>query len=82
MNTVEELSCQELVELVTDYLEDALSVVERERFERHLSECGTCEVYLEQMRKTIELTGSLTPESISPAAEEALLRTFRDWKSV
>ncbi len=80
MNTVEDLSCQELVELVTDYLEDALPPPERERFERHLAECGNCEIYLDQMRRTIELTGSLGPDSISPEAEQALLRAFRDWK--
>jgi anti-sigma factor RsiW len=81
MNTVQELSCQELVELVTDYLEGALPQLERERFERHLADCVNCETYLEQMRQTIELTGSLSPEAVSPAAEEALLRAFRDWRS-
>ena len=81
MSTAEAFSCQELVELVTDFLEDALPAEERARFEQHLSECGNCETYLEQMRATIELTGSLAPESLSPEAEEALLHAFRDWKS-
>lgn len=78
---VEGLSCQELVELVTDYLEDALSPGERSRFEQHLAECGNCERYLEQMRATIELSGNLSPDSLSPEAEQALLDAFRSWRS-
>jgi len=81
LSTAEAFSCQELVELVTDFLEEALSPEERARFEQHLSECGNCETYLEQMRATIELTGSLSPQSLSPEAEDALLHAFRDWKS-
>jgi anti-sigma factor RsiW len=80
MNTVEALSCQELVELVTDYLEGALPRDERARFESHLSECGSCEEYLEQIRATAELAGTLTLESLSPEAERTLLDAFRDWK--
>jgi anti-sigma factor RsiW len=74
------MSCQELVELVTDYLEDALSPDERLQFEAHLEECGNCQQYLDQMRATIELTGSLAPESISPEAERTLLDAFRGWR--
>lgn len=81
MSTVEALSCQELVELVTEYLEGALSAEERTRFEQHLDACEKCGVYLDQMRTTIELTGSLVAESLSPEAEAALLDAFRDWKS-
>ena len=76
---VQGLSCQELVELVTEYLEEALSAAERELFEGHLDECGNCREYLTQMRTTIELTGELTPESLSLEAERELLETFRDW---
>ena len=64
--TVEQLSCQELVELVTDYLEDALPPVERARFEAHIEPCDGCRAYLEQIRTTIELTGRLTPSNSSP----------------
>lgn len=78
---VQALSCQELVELVTDYLEEALPSEERERFERHLAECGNCQVYLAQMRTTIELTGELTPESLTPDAERELLEAFRGWRA-
>jgi len=78
---VQGLSCQELVELVTAYLEAALPLEERERFEEHLDECGNCHEYLAQMRTTIELAGELTPESLIPGAERALLEAFRTWRS-
>jgi anti-sigma factor RsiW len=78
---VQGFSCQELVELCTDYLENALSPEERERFEAHLVECGNCQEYLRQMKATIELTGELTPESLEPEAERELLEAFRFWKS-
>jgi anti-sigma factor RsiW len=76
----EALSCQELVELVTDYLEDALSPEERRRFEEHVGGCGGCGRYVEQLRETIRLVGSLEREAISPEAEAALLQAFRGWK--
>jgi anti-sigma factor RsiW len=79
-NTYEELSCQELVELVTDYLEGALPVELHERFDRHIAHCAGCQAYLEQMRRTIRVTGSLTPETLSPEAERALLDAFRGWR--
>ena len=81
MSTVEALSCQELTELVTDYLEGALPPPEHARFAEHLAECGNCELYLEQIRATIQLTGTLAPDELSPEAEEALLHAFRSWKS-
>ncbi len=80
--TVEQLSCQELVELVTDYLEGALTEDERVRFERHIASCRGCAAYLEQMRETIRLVGRLDPSSLTPDAEAALLAAFRDWKTV
>jgi anti-sigma factor RsiW len=78
---VAHLSCRELVELVTAYLEGDLSKGERKRFEAHISECDGCTAYLEQMRQTIELTGTLRVDDVSPAAEQALLRVFRDWQA-
>jgi anti-sigma factor RsiW len=79
-NTYEELSCQELVELVTDYLEGALPVELHERFDEHIAHCAGCQAYLAQMRATIRATGTLAPESLSPDAESALLEAFRGWK--
>ena len=79
-NTYEELSCQELVELVTDYLEGALPGELHERFDDHIAHCSGCQGYLAQMRATIRATGTLTPESLSPDAESALLEAFRGWR--
>lgn len=77
----EALSCQELVELVTDYLDGALSPRDRQRFDEHIAACDDCRAYLDQIRVTIRMTGSLVPEQLDPAAETALLEAFRDWKS-
>lgn len=74
-----EMPCQELVELVTDYVEDRLSPVDRERFETHLAQCTACGTYLEQYRQTIRALGRLPEESLSTEAREALLAAFRGW---
>ena len=76
----DQLSCQELVELVTDYLDDALPPAERVRFDAHIAGCDGCTGYLEQIRLTIASTGRLAPEQLAPEAEAALLEAFRDWK--
>ena len=76
----DELACQELVELVTDYLEGRLAPGERRRFEAHLAVCGACRVYLEQMRRTIRALGALTEDTMPPEAKERLLDVFRHWK--
>jgi hypothetical protein len=78
---VEQLSCRELVELVTDYLEGALSEEERLRFEEHIGLCGGCRVYLEQIRQTISVLGHLPEDGLSPDAERVLLEAFRGWRS-
>ena len=80
MIDVEELSCQELVELVTDYLEGALDERHVRAFERHLTGCDGCTRYLEQFRTTITLTGTLTPDDLTPEAETALLQAFQGWR--
>jgi anti-sigma factor RsiW len=77
--TVEALSCQELVELVTAYFEGALAPEEHFRFEHHLGSCDGCGVYVDQMRTTIRLAGRLTPDAIPPDAERELLAAFRLW---
>ena len=80
MIDTEALSCQELVELVTEYLEGTLEERDLRAFEAHLAECDGCTEYLEQMRTTIRLVGRLTPNDLTQAAETALLQAFRDWK--
>jgi predicted anti-sigma-YlaC factor YlaD len=78
---IEQLSCQELVELVTDYLEGALSPVDTARFEDHIGRCGACSIYLEQMRQAIELVGHLSVDALTPEAERDLLEAFRGWRA-
>lgn len=76
----DELTCQELVELITEYLEGTLPPDVRERFEQHLAGCRGCRNYLEQMHQTLRLTGRLTEDNITPEAEQALLDSFRAWR--
>ena len=76
----EYLTCREMVEIVTDYLEGTMPARERAIFEAHLSVCPGCTAYLEQMRQTIGLLGKLTEETIGPQARDELLKVFRDWK--
>jgi predicted anti-sigma-YlaC factor YlaD len=78
--SVDELTCKELVEVVTDYLENRLTPEERVRFDEHVAFCTWCGTYLDQMRETVRLTGTLAEEHLSPEAREGLLRAFRDWK--
>jgi anti-sigma factor RsiW len=75
-----ELSCRELVDLVTEYLEGELPRSERDRFDAHIAGCDACTSYLEQIRRTIDLTGRLTPDSLEPRIRDALLAELRDWK--
>jgi anti-sigma factor RsiW len=77
---MEPMTCQELVELVTDYLEDALPGADRARFDRHLESCSHCATYLEQMRTTITVVGRLREQHLAGDAGEELLSAFRDWK--
>ena len=74
-----EMPCRELVELVTEYLEDRLSPGDRERFEAHLVECEACRTYLAQFRETVRVLGRLPEESLSADARERLLAAFRGW---
>lgn len=76
---MQELTCQELVELVTDYFDGALPPAERARFDAHLDECEACRIYLEQMRATIAAVHS-SRELEGREEVGALLQTFRDWK--
>jgi anti-sigma factor RsiW len=73
------LSCQEVVELVTDYLEDALAPDERVRVEVHLGDCDGCASYLDQMRDTIRIVGALREEDLDPGLREELVGAFRGW---
>ncbi|HEY3209742.1 MAG TPA: zf-HC2 domain-containing protein [Actinomycetota bacterium] len=74
------LTCSELVEIITDYVEGTLPPAERARFEAHLAICEGCRIYLDQMRLTIRATGGLREETIPTQAREVLLGAFRAWK--
>lgn len=76
-----DLSCAELVELVNDYLDDAMPAHERIRFDEHLEECDGCRNYLEQMRTTIGLTGHLRVADLSARARADLISAFRGFRT-
>jgi anti-sigma factor RsiW len=76
-----ELVCQQMVELVTDYLEGALPDPDRQRFERHLAGCPHCTEYLAQMRATIELTGDLTADDLTPQMQDEFIALYRQWNA-
>ena len=75
-----EMTCKELVERVTEYLDGTLAADLRMKMEDHLSRCDGCTNYLEQMRQTIRLTGQVREESLTSQQRDDLLRLFRDWQ--
>jgi anti-sigma factor RsiW len=77
----EYLTCREMVELVTEYLEGAMPPELRAVFEAHLAVCPGCTAYLQQMRQTVALLGTLLEESVSAEAMDELLAAFRTWRS-
>jgi len=74
-----DLVCEQAVELVTDYLEGALSRRDKRRFEAHLRACRNCAQYLEQIKITISLTGTVEPDELSPEARADLVELYRRW---
>jgi anti-sigma factor RsiW len=77
----QELACIEVVEVVTDYLEGTMPARKRRLLEQHLTGCDGCEAYIEQMRRTIEVSGRLREEDVPPELEERLLAAFESWKN-
>ena len=77
---VEELSCREVVEILGDYLDGAMTPADRVRLEAHLADCEGCSAYLEQLRVTIRLSGRLSEEAVSSEAMAPLLEAFRAWR--
>ena len=77
----QEVVCQQAVELVTDYLEGALSRADRRRFEKHLAGCPHCTEYLAQMRVTIELTGTVTAEDLPGPVQDEFIELYRRWRA-
>ena len=81
MNDHAPMHCNELVELVTAYLEGALPDTDARRFDEHLAGCDGCGLYLEQLRTTIALVGRIEPERMSPQMQDTLGQAFRDWRA-
>jgi anti-sigma factor RsiW len=75
------LTCKELVELVTGYLDGSLRGRQRRRFEAHLAACDGCTRFLRQMEATIRVTGSLTEEQVTEEQRAVLLTAFRGWST-
>ena len=73
------MTCREMVELVTAYLEGHLDPDARSRFEEHLAICDGCQAYVEEMRDTLRALGRLPEERLSPEARDTLLAAFGDW---
>jgi anti-sigma factor RsiW len=73
------ISCREVVELLSDYLDDALAETERVRVDQHLAGCDGCTMVLDELRETIRLTGMLTVEQLSEPQRTVLLEAFRGW---
>ena len=78
MAPTDDLPCRDLVELVTDYLEDVLVLADRRRFEAHLVECDACATYVEQLRATVDVAGRVPPAELSPAVRAHLRSVFRN----
>ena len=79
MADAEDLSCAEIVELVTDYFEGVLPAETVARLDTHLSECEGCATYLDQMRTSVDVTGRLRAEELDPEVRAALVEMFRGW---
>jgi anti-sigma factor RsiW len=75
------MNCRQVVELMTDYLDGALSPGDRATFEEHIAGCDGCRAYLAQLRMTREVVGRLADEPIPQSVEDELLKAFKDWKS-
>ena len=75
------MNCRQVMALVTEYLEGALSPEDRRRFEAHIEGCPHCTEYLAEMRTSLRLLGSLKPERLPEPVQHELVRVFQDWKS-
>jgi len=75
-----DIVCQQAVELVTDYLEGALSRSQRRRFERHLRDCPHCTEYLAQIHRAITLTGSIGPSDLTEQMQDEFIELYRRWQ--
>lgn len=80
MSGAADLTCKELVEDITAYVEGTMPAGERRRFDEHLDLCRGCRNYIDQMRATITVVGSLREDMLSAETRESLIATFRGWR--
>jgi anti-sigma factor RsiW len=78
--SLDAMDCNELVELVTSYLDDALDADTKARFESHLGDCDGCENYLQQFRETVRTVGKIRDDDLDPAFRDRLLDAFKDFR--
>lgn len=76
-----DITCREVVEVVTDFLEGRLPVDDRDLFERHLAMCTWCQTYLDQMRYTLDVAGRLGQDDVPAPLLDALTQVFRAQRS-
>jgi anti-sigma factor RsiW len=74
------LTCHEVIDLLSDYIEGALSTDDRRRVDEHLALCDGCDTYLDQMRESIRLIGMVPEDQVPDEQKTALLSAFRDWR--
>ena len=80
MTGFDAMNCNELVELVTAYLDGSLEPETRARFDMHLLDCDGCENYLQQFRETARAVGTIRDEELDPAFRKRLLDAFKDFR--
>jgi anti-sigma factor RsiW len=78
--TPKPMDCNELVEIVTAYLDGSLDLEDRARFDAHLLECDGCENYLQQFRVTVSTVGKMPLDDLDPEFRSRLLQSFKDWR--
>jgi predicted anti-sigma-YlaC factor YlaD len=78
--SAEALTCHDVIELLSDYIEGVLTADDHRRVDEHLALCDGCATYLEQMRETIRLSGMVSEDHVPEPEKSALLDAFRDWR--
>jgi anti-sigma factor RsiW len=80
MTAEADVTCREVAELLSDYLDDAIPAPDRARLDAHLAECNGCAAALEQLRETIRVSGTLTEEQVEQEELEPIRSVFRAWR--
>ena len=80
MSAARTLTCKELTEVLTDYLEGTMALEDRATLEAHLALCEGCATYVEQMRQVIRTVHELRPDDVEATVPHSLLEAFRAWK--